>query len=293
LQNVQALAYSSQSDWALDWQAADVPDEQDSPVFLLGFPRSGTTLLEQILGAHSGLAAMEEESVIAQLGAQLELEEEDYLAQLGQLPEAQLEELREQYFRLASQHTSLQAGQRLLDKFPLNTIHLPLIQRLFPRAKLVLALRHPCDVVLSCFMQEFELNDAMVHFTSLSETTDLYHAVMSICENTRKRLDLQVQEVRYENLVEDLESTVRRLLDFLGLEWEPRVLDFVATAAEKPRIRTPSYDQVSQPIYREASLRWLRYRDHLSGIVETLKPLCDRYAYSLELSAQDGAQADL
>lgn len=284
-QQVQALARGMRGGWSGNWRET-VPDDDDAPVFLLGFPRSGTTLLEQILGAHPGLVALEEEALIAGVGQKLDEHSGDYPALLGDLSDDDRRELRSSYLQLARERTQWQPGQLLLDKFPLNTVHLPLIHCLFPDARILLALRHPCDVALSCFMQEFELNDAMVNFTSLEDTALLYDAVMSICHAARAALPLQLREVRYESLIDDLEGEVRGVLDFLGLDWRSEVLDFATRAKAKSRIQTPSYEQVSQPLYREARLRWQRYRSHLAVLEPTLQPHCERFAYSLAASPE-------
>ncbi|MEH6637455.1 MAG: tetratricopeptide repeat protein [Halioglobus sp.] len=285
-QQVVQLARGMAGNWAQNWQR-EAFDSADDPVFLVGFPRSGTTLLEQVLTGHPGVVALEEQALVAGIGRQLASDESEYPALLGRLPLSQRRELRAEYLQLARARANWQPGQLLLDKFPLNAIHLPLIHCLFPDAKLLLALRHPCDIALSCFMQDFELNEAMVNFTSLQDTAALYDAVLSICDFSRRQLPLQVHEVRYENLVDNLEGEVRSLLGFLGLEWRDEVLDFVATAANKPRIQTPSYEQVSRPLYHDACLRWQRYRRHLLPLEPLLRAHCERLGYTLAADVLD------
>jgi len=139
----------------------DPPPSEDTPIFLIGFPRSGTTLLEQVLDSHPALQALEEKPMVAVM-------EQAFLALTGggsgalqALSEAHILELRRLYFQEAERHLVRRSGSRLVDKLPLNIVSVPLIWRVFPEARFILALRHPCDVALSCMMQSFAHNDAM------------------------------------------------------------------------------------------------------------------------------------
>jgi hypothetical protein len=157
-------------------------------------------------------------------------------------------------------------------------VFLPLMQRLFPASRFIFALRDPRDVVLSCFMQGFDLNEAMRHFLSLEETARYYAAVMGVGADAAERLGPRLHRVRYEDVVADTEGEARRLLAFLGLAWEPAVLEFQKTARSR-RINTPSYSQVAEPIYTRAKERWRRYETQLAPVLPVLEPFVKRFGY--------------
>ncbi len=165
-----------------------------------------------------------------------------------------------------------------VDKLPLNSVFMPLLARLFPGARFILALRDPRDVVLSCFMQTFTLNEAMRHFLSLDETARYYAAVMGVAARAESRLGPRVLRVRYEDVVSDTEGQARRLLAFLQLPWDPAVLAFHETA-RKRRINTPSYQQVVQPVYGSARERWRKYAEELAPVLPVLEPFVRSFGY--------------
>src|SRR5205085_4640311 len=223
------------------------PGTRVSPVFLVGFPRSGTTLLDTLLMGHPALNVMEEVPLLERPAAAL-----GDFERLPELSEAETEHLRDLYFEALGPVD----GRTIVDKLPLNLLGAPLIHRLFPDAKFIFAARHPCDVVLSCFMQPFDLNPAMANFLDLENAARLYDLVLSFWERASAILPLQVHTLRYEALVEDKEAEMRDLIAFLGLGWDERVLDNQKVAAERGPIVTPSYAQVAQPIYKRARGRW-------------------------------------
>ncbi len=267
-----------------DWAASCTPaaggdDDRAAPVFLIGFPRSGTTLLEQILDSHPALVTLEEKPVIVALRNRVAHMTGGYPGALAGLSAKKLQDLRRIYFSLAEKAVDLPPGKLLVDKFPLNTPEVPLIWRIFPDAKFIFAVRHPMDVCLSSFMQEFEINEAMVNFLSLNGTAATYERIMGLWRRYEEVLPITAHRVRYEDVVDDLEGEARRLLDFLGLEWDQAVLDFAAHARNRDRIATPSYHQVTQPIYRDARYRWQRYEAHLQPIKNRLAPFVEYFGY--------------
>jgi hypothetical protein len=133
--------------------------------------------------------------------------------------------------------------------------------------------------VLSCFMQGFELNDAMANFLALGDAARLYDRVLGFWQSCREILPLSVFELRYEALVAEPEAAIRPLIGFLGLDWDARILDHQRTAAERGIISTPSYNQVTQRLYGGASGRWLRYREQLTPILPILEPWAERLGY--------------
>lgn len=269
---------------------------EKSPVFLVGFPRSGTTLLDQILSSHSDVLVAEEKPVIsmlikeaAKLGAAPgkppagnDAGGADYPACLKNISDAAVELLRKNYFDAHSQFTA--AGQRntFIDKMPLNMLHADLIKLLFPKARFIVALRHPCDAVLSFFMQDFLPSVYMGRSLDLQDAARFYDEAFTLWEHYRNVLDLDVHPVHYEDVVADFRPTVESVLSYLGLPWNDAVLEYDKTAKAKVRIRTPSYHQVTQKIYTRSSGRWLRYRKHLEPILPLLEPHILKYGYKLE-----------
>lgn len=249
-----------------------------TPVFLVGFPRSGTTLLDQILSSHPRLEVLEEKDNLQDLLRDF-VTSDVGLERLQALDSAALEPYRRQYWaRVAEALPQRDPARMFVDKLPLNTLFMPLIARLFPQARFVFALRDPRDVVLSCFMRAFGLNEAMRHFLTLAGTAELYAGVMEIGIRSHKRLAGQVHLIRYESLVDDLEGEARRLCAFLGLDWDPAMLRFQDTA-RKRRINTPSYHQVVQPVYTSARERWRRYEKHLAPVLPRLQPFVEYFGY--------------
>jgi Flp pilus assembly protein TadD len=244
-----------------------------APVFLVGFPRSGTTLLEQVLSAHSRLVCIEEREHFA-LSAQAVAADPDKLPALSH---DEVKAIRAEYWRRVNSETKV-AGRIVVDKLPLNIIFLPLIRRVFPEAKIIFALRDPRDVVLSCYQQRFGMNAAMVQFLDLQTAASYYDRVMRLGLLCRERLGLDVHEVRYEHVVSDLEFVARSVTDFLGLEFEPSMLAF-REAAVKRNINTPSGRQVVEPIYNRSVARWKRYETQLAPVLPTLNAWAQRLGY--------------
>ncbi|HEX4299323.1 MAG TPA: sulfotransferase [Gammaproteobacteria bacterium] len=257
--------------------SGDAPAEP-TPAFLVGFPRSGTTLLDTMLGAHPRVFVMEEQpSIQAMLDLYIArgLHYADDLARLTSAHHAEL--------RAAHQQVSRAAGwdgvRRLVDKSPFGTSHLGLIHQVFPAAPIVFMVRHPCDVILSCFMNNFKLHSGTVHFTRLDSTVALYCSIMDLWQLYVQRLPLKYLVLRYEDLIASPEAEMRRLTGFLDLPWEPQVLDHRAAALQRGYIPTPSYSQVSQPLYRSSSDRWRRYAAHLEPYMPQLMPYIRAFGY--------------
>jgi len=254
-------------------------DSHTDPVFLVGFPRSGTTLLGQILGSHSGLSLIEERPMLDLVIASIREQFGGYPTQLT--PAAALD-LRQLYFEHAAKEIGDNhgiSGQRIVDKFPLHLINVDLIQTLFPEAQIILALRHPCDVVLSCFMQNFRPNPAMANFFSTVRGAHAYDRIMDLWTHYKATLNPRYHQVRYEDVVSDFDEQVQPLLSYLGLPWEDSVQDYAARARERGRIDTPSYHQVTEAIYTRARYRWRRYEAELQPVMTTLQPWISAFGY--------------
>jgi hypothetical protein len=144
--------------------------------------------------------------------------------------------------------------------------------------KIVFALRDPRDVVLSCFMQQLPLNPVSVHFLALEDTVEYYISTMRLWLKLRGIIGNPWIEVRYEDTVADLEKQARRVLDFLGLPWDSRVLDYYKRAQQK-HVHSPTYEAVTKPLYTSSIGRWRNYAEHLGPHLDRLRPYAEAFGY--------------
>lgn len=265
---------------AADWDLKTDRTLQAAPVFLIGFPRSGTTLLEQILDSHPQVSTLDEKPVIRELVRRLvKIDSGNLMAGLDGLQNNEVQSLRDLYLQTRAGFAEGAEGQLIVDKLPLATINVPILYRLFPNAKFIFAVRHPLDCLLSCYMQNFALNDAMSNFCNLDDAADLYGNTMGIWLKSRECLPLKVHTARYEDVVDNVEKEARALLGFLGVPWDACVLNYHAHARDKGFINTPSYSQVTQPIYESAKYRWKNYAAELAASKAKLQPFIDYFGY--------------
>jgi len=242
-----------------------------SPVFLVGFPRSGTSLLDVVFDSHPSVTVLEETSAMLetyQEFCKLEQRRGDLMLTLDEKTKSSLRNLY--YERVNTLLASPLKDKVLIDKFPLNMVWIRIIHQLFPDAALLFAVRHPCDVCLSCYMQRFKLNDAMANFLSLDDTVRLYDEVISLWQEAERLWPLIIHRVRYEDLVTDFRKSVGAALDFIGLPWSDAVLNYSEHARAGGRVSTPSYHQVTEPIYDRAKGRWLKYKEALEPYLTDL-----------------------
>ena len=266
---------------AADWRApVRSASAAPSPIFVVGFPRSGTTMLEQMLDAHSTLASMDEQPFmqgvterVLELGLQ-------YPEALGELDAAACEVLRQHYWDQVAQVVTLGPGQRLVDKNPLNLLHLPLISRLFPDAPIILALRHPCDVILSCYMQNFRSPGFQVLCSSLDRLAHGYVNAMRYWIYHEQLLKPQVLHLRYEDLLDNFDAEVERIGAFIGIDDAAPLRNFHQHAQQKGFISTPSYAQVTQPPSKAAVGRWRRYESEFAPLLPILQDVMEHWGYA-------------
>lgn len=260
-----------------------MPDGWPQLVFLVGFPRSGTTLLDQILSGHPDIEVAEERNGLAYPGNFIiKTKNKTVPEALSSLTADEIANLRHMYFKaMKEMGFKLRPGSVFIDKLPLNLVYAPFIHRLFPDAKFILALRHPCDSVLSCFMQPFQLNESMMHFLDIENGAKFYDLSFSAWEEAAAALKLKYHTVRYENVVSDLKSEVDAALKFLELDWHEGMENFDQTAQGR-RIKTPSASQVSQKIYTRAKGRWHKYREYMGKAPDILRPWIEKYGYEFE-----------
>lgn len=257
-------------------------DAQPDPVFLIGFPRSGTTLLDQVLDSHPDAAVMDERPPLADVHERITRLEEASNQAFVQLDEEQRRVARKFYFDRVKRFVPNFEGKLFIDKNPLGTSKVRIIKLLFPQARIVFALRHPCDVVLSCFMQRFTLNIAMSNFHTLRGAVTAYESVMGLWLKSDQGLGLPVHNIRYEDVVQDFETEIRGLLRFLNLPWHKRVAAFHEHAQTR-HVRTASSAQVTEPLYATAVARWRRYNKYLAPHLDVLRPFIDAFGYQTDI----------
>ncbi|MDB5481372.1 MAG: sulfotransferase family protein [Caulobacteraceae bacterium] len=245
-------------------------------VFLLGFPRSGTTLLERVLTVSPEVLASEERETLTDATAEF-MRGPTSLDRLAAISPADAERHRRIYWDRVRALGDDPAGRVFIDKLPLNSIKLPLIAKLFPQAKILFALRDPRDVVLSCFRQRFRVNPSMFEFLTLEGAARFYAQVMGLADLYRARFPLAVLAHHYEDLVSDFEGRSRTVCEFIGVDWTPDMRRFAESGLRRS-IATPSATQVSRGLYDGAG-QWRRYADHLAPVIPILQPWIDRFGY--------------
>jgi tetratricopeptide (TPR) repeat protein len=264
------------------WDDSGAPARADSPIFVVGFPRSGTTLLEQTLDAHPSLVSMDEQPALRKAVDQVASFDIAYPAQLGKLSAAQLQRIRAQYWKQVDQKIRLHPGQRLVDKNPFNMLRLPLIRRLFPNAQTVLIVRHPCDVLLSCYMQYFRAPDLAMLCRDLPTLADAHRRSFDFWYAQLPLAGAATYELRYESFVADFPAEVTKLAQFLELSWSDAMLAPAEHARAKGFISTPSYTQVIEPVSPKPIGRWRHYERHFRDVLATLEPYLGRWGYACE-----------
>lgn len=262
---------------APQWTAG--PRETGSPaaghIFILGFPRSGTTLLEQALANHPDtVTASEKEFLIDAfrefMGSPATL---DRLAAIGETEASHFRGLYWQRLRNAGIDAG---GKILIDKQPLNTVKLPLIARLFPDAKVLFAIRDPRDVVLSCFRRRFQMNNDMFEFLTLDGTAKYYDAVMRLGACYREKLPLNLMVSRHEELIADFDARMRAICDFTGLAWNESMRGFAERAGD---VATPSAPQLVAGLSSEGAGQWRRYAAQLQPVMPLVQPWVEKFGY--------------
>lgn len=264
---------------------ATVRSDVAQPIFVLGFPRSGTTLMEQTLSAHPCIVAGDELPLINDLTGLMPrmlnspIGYPEALAELWMGDQREgLDNLRDYYLqKVAQMHILTPEAAWFTDKMPLNETHLGLIALLFPEAPLIHVLRHPLDIMVSAISNHFTHG---FFCASALETAALHYVrVMDLVQKYRAEMTLRYLPVRYEEMVTDQENTVRAVLDFIGEPFDPKCLQF----HENQRYaRTASYAQVTEPLYQRSRFRYRNYRKHLEPVIPILQPYIERLGYTVD-----------
>ena len=264
---------------------ATVRTDTPQPLFIVGFPRSGTTLTEQTLSAHKSIAAGDELPFIADITGLMQrmlgspLTYPDAMSELWMGDQREgLDNLRDYYLQRARQIGIMEPGKRwFTDKMPLNETHLGLMALLFPASPIIHVVRHPLDVVLSVFSNQlthgfycaYELESAARHYALIADLIAHYRSEMA----------LRYLPVRYEDMVANQEFHIRRMLDFIGEDFDENCLKF---HENKRYARTASYAQVTEKLYDRSRFRYRHYLKELAPIVPILQPAMDRLGYTFE-----------
>jgi len=249
-----------------------------SPVFLIGFPRSGTTLLDQTLSSHSQVTVLEEKENLIDAYTRFPATN-DGLRELENASDAELNKLRQKYWNNVNREiTTNKSAPVIIDKLPLNAVALLYIFKLFPGAKIITALRDPRDCVFSCYQQRFGMNQAMFQFLDLKTAAAYYDQVMNVVAKIRDADALPMHFISYEKVIGNFAEEVKALTGFLGLEWEDALLDYQATAKSR-HISTPSASQVIQPLYTSSIGKWKHYQEWIGSSFEPLDKWVEEWGY--------------
>lgn len=248
--------------------------ETREPVFIVGMPRSGTSLVEQIIAAHPEGAGAGELNEMMAISARLQKDFPNtppgFLAETGALTQESLRTEAETYLALARKIASMlgdfAGATRIVDKLPYNYQVLPMIQLLFPGATVIHTVRDPRDVCVSCYFQDFL--GPIGYSYNLEHMARYYADHVRIMEHMKRELDLPILEVRYEDLVSETEPGIRRILEHIGLPFHEDCLNFHASTRA---VHTASVEQVRRPIFKSSTQRWKRYNDRIAPLVEALK----------------------
>ena len=250
---------------------------------LAGNPRSGTTLLEQVLDSHPEIVSAEETDIFHNVAYMPLLrrlpDETPLISALESAPKQVLQQSRKAYFRSIGLFHSEPVGNRLLvDKNPSLSYLIPALARIFPEAKLLIALRDPRDVCMSCYMQSLTAGQVSTAYLTLADTVEEYTALMGTWLTIKPMIRSAYLEVKYEDMVENLEGTARRTLEFLGMPWDADVLRFDEHARNK-LVRSPTYADVAKPVFKTAMGRWRNYQKYLEPHLEKLAPFVKAFGY--------------
>jgi hypothetical protein len=239
-------------------------------------------MLELMLDAHPSLQSMDERAFLQNVVERMSHFQLRYPHDLAKLTAEQCDDLRQLYWSLTAKFAPLKRGQRLVDKNPLNMLRLPLINRLFPNSPIILALRHPCDVVLSCYMQNFGAPAFSILCSTLKRLSRGYVTAMEFWLHHEQLLSPTVMHLRYEDLLTDFPGHAQKIGAFLGIPDITPMLGFHQHAREKGFISTPSYTQVIEPPNKKAVNRWKRYRTYFEPVIPILEPIIRHWNYSAD-----------
>jgi Tfp pilus assembly protein PilF len=254
---------------------------QSGPVathaFLVGFPRSGTTVLEQALASHPYVRTMEEVDCLGDAVGEF-FYAENGMGRFATLGEGELARYRDIYWQRVADGGVAADRAVFVDKMPLNSVHLGLVARLFPQAKILFAVRDPRDVVLSCFRRRLVMTAHMYELATLDGAASFYDAVMRLSALYREQLGLPFLDLRHEDMIADFDGEARRVCAFLGIEWRDSMRNFAADARGRD-IKTPSAMQVVRGLNKDGVGQWRRFAAQMAPVLPLLTPWVERFGY--------------
>ena len=257
------------------------PQENSNIVFLIGFPRSGTTLLDTILRSHPEIDVIEEKPLLNSLEKIIKNRFDCKLEEIHKLNQDQVDILKKSYLEQIKRFSIKKNARLLIDKFPFQTVCLPLINFLFPNAKIIFAHRNPYDTVLSCFQQSFEPNNAMANLTSLKKSSEIYNLSMNMWVKYKENLNLDFTTSKYESLIDDFDNHTKKILGFLDLDWNSNLKNYTETALSRDKINTPSSSQVVQPLYKTSIGKWRNYSKYFEDCHVYLEKWVNYFEYTI------------
>lgn len=257
------------------------PQAAHHHIFLLGYPRSGTTLLENVLASLPGVEALEERPTLAAADDALLSGGRDAIgagmARLAAERDEVLQQWHDAYWDKVTAAGITPGAAAFVDMDPLKGTRLPIIARLFPDARVLVMRRDPRDVVWSCFKTQFAMTSGTLDFTTLADTARHYDALMTLTSHALEALPVNALEVHYHRLVREFEATTREVCAFIGLEWTDDVLRFDRTAQTRG-VATASVSQVRRGLY-DGTRQWEPYARWLEPVLPILQPWIDRFGY--------------
>ena len=249
-------------------QSDDTASDHRPIVFLTGLPRSGTTLLDRMLDAHPNIQVFEELEGLR-------------MTETAMTEGATIEEARFIYYDFIERHVEIDDNKLIVDKNPIHIMYLDMIPKVFQSAKVILALRHPYDAALSCFMQDFDAGPVTARFHNLKTTGKLCQQFLQRMHQYEIARPALTYRVRYENLVTDFKNEITQALEFIGLQWDENIENYAQQAAQSNPIMTASYEQVTQKLYQSAVERWRNYEKWISPFDSTLKSQLANFDYTI------------
>ncbi|HLO62746.1 MAG TPA: sulfotransferase [Azonexus sp.] len=264
------------------WKNAEISTDLPAPVFIVGFLRSGTTLMQEVLDAHPAIFVADEADFISRVKRELHNLDKSGAKTPEKLANLDLDgvlHLRRFYWELVRARFGHDIDGRLfVDKFTMNTLDIGLINTIFPDAKVLFLVRDPRDVCLSCLLQLMVPTLMTTHIQTWTGTAEIYGQAMDWWFYIRDKLSLDLMEVRYEDVVVDFEGTFRRIFAFLGTKWDDGVTLFHERASKK-FVATPSRSQVAQPLYASSVARWRHYACDVARVSQRLAPYVEKFGY--------------
>jgi len=255
--------------------------------FMMGFPRSGTTLLDVILSTQTNVVTLSEVDTISYIIKLISSKlNKKYPQDLGRLTASEINVLRQDYYDFVGQlpqAENITPDTLVVDKMPLYSIHIPLLLIMFPESKFIFSLRHPLDVCLSNFQQDYVINQEMYYLIELKDCANRYNQVFNLLERYQENLNVDLYFIKYENLVHNLPDEVSNLFNYLGVSIDGSYSSF-NQFVKGEFIKTPSSKQVKKPLYTSSINKWKSYRAKLNDIIPLLQTHIERYGYIDECS---------